>query len=133
MKLYESLMEEAAYIVGEAIKLFPDLKRRGFVPTRVEALPPEFRPRESREKLAGVQIFVENYIVNEEGGTVLTEDAFRLYSELAEDGKVSPINIVDFSRMLAKEMRTHGHEPQKRVGPTQQRGYVDVVLESPPC
>ena len=127
--LYKELLQEAPYIIHEAIDAFEALAARNYRVTRSE-IPEEFQPEDGRRAARDITKFIQTcceFSTEQETSSADLWDAYCLYRE----GHDSVIHSqIDFSRNLAQALE--GVElvsPMKRVNGTEARGYRGIILK----
>ncbi len=124
-ELYEKLLAEAPYIVGQALDVWQDLKNRNFVPTHSE-VPPEYRVVEGNDRLKAVQAFIRENLTAETDAEIATST---LFATFCASPMATGMTHTDFARLFAQAVQNMGSiVPIKRVAGTDQRGYRGVRL-----
>lgn len=122
-QLYLSLLDEAPYIIREALIAFQDLAKRNFQVTQVE-IPERYQPRDGRTNYQAIATFVRECCTFDSKSTVSTQD---LYRRFISWGDFRPTKI-DFSRCLGELFaQVADITPIKRTTDGQ-RGYKGLRL-----
>lgn len=124
-ELYRDLLDEAPYIVGEAIEAYYRLERNGFELTRVP-IPEKYAPQDARSGYRSVGRFLEEcceFVPEAESTTQALFEAYCAYNDSA------PVSLIDFSRTIKEHLEQIPQvSVQKRIGDTGQRGYRGIRL-----
>lgn len=124
-ELYKDLLDEAPYIVGEAIEAYYRLEQNGFELTRVP-IPAEYAPQDARSGYRSVGRFLEECCEFAPGSETTTQALFEAYCTYNES---APISQIDFSRKLKEQMKQRPQVSwQPRIGGKDQRGYRGIRL-----
>lgn len=134
-QLYEKLLDEAPYIVGQAVIALQQLAERNFVLT--EAMPvadalyfPEFNV--SDETSCMIARFVNEKCILDKAAATTSEDLYRAYSAFCKAMGVTVGSDVDFVRKLKAIFRlTEPLTSVKRVGGKGPRGIEGICLRNP--
>ena len=119
--LYKKLLNEAPYIVRQALNAYEDLMLKNFEVTRSE-IPPQYAPQEGRQEAKQAIEFLESYCCKELGAETATTDVYDQYCQVV--GGRNLLNFVDFSRVLSKYVQNWEMvSPIKRVNGRERRGY----------
>ena len=128
-QLYKSLLEEAPYIVAQAIKAYRDLAARNFVVTTTR-IPEEYEPQEASEDHQAVQQFVKNCCCFDPEASIATEELYAAYKLYAAEQHLNFLNKTVFSRALSNVLSQYDTIcPVKRVAESSNRGYVGLTLQ----
>lgn len=84
LDLYQHFLDEAPYIVQEALQAFQDLADRNWAPTRVP-VPEAYATQEGDQTLLAVRSFVEDCVLYAADSQVSTEELYDAYREHAFD------------------------------------------------
>lgn len=123
-QFFQNLLDEAPYIVREALVAFRALVERNFQVTRTE-LPPQYAPQDSRAGYQAVKEFIHTHCIPQPGACVATHTLFEGFSQWGD----VPLTEIDFSRCLSEVLaNAEGITAEKRVGPSQRRGYRGLAL-----
>lgn len=129
-QLYKQLMDEAPYIVGQAIEAYSDLLRRNFNVTHTE-IPAEYKLQDARPSFEAVERFIaERGVIGEDEG-ISTNDLYQAYIPYAADMDFPPISRPEFSRLFSRAIAACSDKEVKRVkriNGTEQRGYQGIGL-----
>lgn len=130
--LYKSLLEEAPYIIHEAISAYRDLFNRGFQVTRAE-VPEEFQPTEGVESAEHIQRFLAACCCEAPDNEIGTQELWNAYQSYAEGCSLPWQSEIAFARNLPKALRLVGitAEAKKRVCNSEARGYRGLRLVNP--
>lgn len=124
--LYKKLLDEAPYIVGQALEAYENLVANNFQVTRSE-VPPEYAPQESRQEVQQALNFLEQHCRPVPGAETATEDIYNCYRQAVEDGNA--LSAVDFARILSKwAQKWGGVSSVKRTNGMDRRGYSGLYL-----
>ena len=124
-QLYKNLLDEAPYIVGQAIRTYDTLEQNNFHITRI-TLPEELTPKDSRVGYRSVAQFLEQCCVRQPRAEVATCVLFDAYCQYANCENIS---FTEFSRNLGEFLCSKsGVRPIKRVLGTDRRGYQGLTL-----
>ena len=124
--LYKKLLDEAPYIVGQALEAYEGLAKNNFQVTRSE-VPPEYAPQESRQEVQQALTFFEQHCLPAPGVETATEDIYDCYRQAVEDGNA--LSAVDFARILRKwAQKWSGVSSVKRTNGMDRRGYNGLCL-----
>ncbi len=129
-QLYQQLLNEAPYIVGQAIKAYRELQNRNFNVTRVE-IPPEYELQDARPSFAAVKGFVSQCCTIDPNACCTTDALYQGYLSYADEENAPAINKTEFSRLFSELMTLHYKDEVqavKRVNSTEQRGYQGIEL-----
>lgn len=122
--LYLDLLNEAPYIVGQAIQSYYRLERNNFKLTQVP-LPQEYMPQDARYDYHSIAQFLEQcceFVPEAETSTSEIYSAYCAFSEMD-----SP--LINFSKTLRELLERHPEVSAiKRVGGREQRGYRGIRL-----
>lgn len=125
--LYLDLLNEAPYIIGQAIQSYYRLERNNFELTQVP-LPQEYMPQDARYDYHSIAQFIERcceFVPEAETSTSEFYSAYCAFSEIDS----SPTNWTNFSRTLRELLERYPEvSSQKRVGGREQRGYRGIRL-----
>ena len=123
--LHKDLLDEAPYIVGEAIEAYYRLEQNNFKLTRVP-LPEEYAPQDARSGYRSIERFLAECCDFEPEAEVTTQTLFEAYCGYEDAVQIS---WIDFSRTLKEQL---DQNPQvsalKRVSGREQRGYRGIRL-----
>lgn len=123
--LYLDLLNEAPYIVGQAIQSYYRLERNNFKLTQVP-LPQEYMPQDARYDYHSIAQFLEQcceFVPEAETSTSEIYSAYCAFSEMD-----SP--LINFSKTLRELLERHPEVSAiKRVGGREQRGYRGIRLK----
>lgn len=124
-QLYKDLLEEAPYIIGQAIDAYYDLEANNFQITRA-CLPQELQPQDARERHNAVARFTEQYCCYDPDSETSTEDLFRAFCSCTDDVSLTK---TDFARCLSEVLSVAPNvAAAKRTSGTDQRGYRGIRL-----
>lgn len=134
-QLYEKLLDEAPYIVGQAVIALRQLAERNFVLT--EAMPvadalyfPEFNASDETSFI--ISRFVNEECILEEGTATTSEDLYRAYLTFCKAVGVTAGSDIDFIRKLKVISPLTGQlSSVKRVGEKGLRGIGGIRLRNP--
>jgi P4 family phage/plasmid primase-like protien len=126
-KLYLKLLDEAPFIVGEAVKAVRDLVSRNYVhtvavPTYEAIYSPELSVVSDCE--GDIKRFVESQCIFGSDLKTTTSALHNAYCEYCEEWKLQAVNLIDFARkllVLYPELQT-----LKRVDGKDQRGIQGI-------
>lgn len=125
--LYLDLLNEAPYIIGQAIQSYYRLERNNFELTQVP-LPQEYMPQDARDSYHSIAQFLEQcceFVPEAETSTSEIYSAYCAFSEIDS----SSTNQTSFSKMLRELLERHPEvSAHKRVGGRGQRGYRGIRL-----
>ena len=126
-ELYRDLLEEAPYIVGEAIQAYYRLEQNNFEVMQVP-VPKEYAPQDGRSGYRSIANFLEEQCEFTPDAEITTQALFDAYCE--SEGSNSPqTNKTDFSRNIRELLaKCSGVEALKRVEGREQRGYRGIRL-----
>lgn len=126
LEFYQKLLDEAPYIVHEAIFAYSDLVNRNFELTRAE-VPIEYRPKEGRSLYAAVRDFVTEVLTEVQGAEITTAE---LYALFCEQGSCLDVSDTVFSRTLSQLLTQLMPmvSAVKRVKGTDKRGYKNLAV-----
>lgn len=127
-ELYTDLLEEAPYIVREALAEYRELERNNFQLARSE-LPPELMPYDSRAGYRAIGQFIAQRCEYSENTETFTEDLYQDFcSFVGSDGP--QLQSPDFARKLKEHLaKDENVEYLKRVSGTDSRGYRGIRLK----
>lgn len=127
-QLYDDLVNETPYILGQAISAFQTLKARNFQLTRAD-IPEEYRT-ESYVGEDPIRIFLTNCCVEMPDAEIKTRDLWSEYADFAVHADLPSMNEISFSRAIAQTIALHYPHVKsvKRVGKTDQRGFRGIQL-----
>lgn len=130
LDFYKKLLDEAPYIVHEAILAYQDLVDRNYELTRAE-VPQVYSPQESNASYSTIYDFVERCLASEEGAEIKTSD---IYDRFCTEDISAGISAVAFCKLLPQALKRMFPEavPVKRVQGTEARGYKNIVLADVP-
>lgn len=127
-QLYKQLLDEAPYIVAQAIQAYQALIRRNFVVTRVP-LPAQYAPQDSRDSYQAVIQFVAEYCQFSPNCEIDTQSLYLVYQDVAAENSFPMISEIEFSRRLSEHLRAKNDvKPIKRSKDTGRRGYQGIGL-----
>lgn len=129
-QLYKQLLDEAPYIVGQAIEAYGDLLRRNFNVTHTE-VPAEYKLQDARPSFEAVERFISECCVIGEGEGISTNDLYQAYIPYAADMDFPPISRPEFSRLFSRAIAACSDKEVKyvkRINGTEQRGYQGIGL-----
>lgn len=125
-ELYKKLLQEAPYIVKQALEAYQELAQNNFQVVRAE-IPPEYAPQEGRREAQRAIEFLERHCCREIGAETATADIYGRYCAAVDEG--SRLSAIDFSRVLSKYVQGWEMVSQiKRVNGEERRGYRGVCL-----
>lgn len=129
LDLYQHFLDEAPYIVHEALQAFQDLADRNWAPTRVP-VPEAYATQEGDQTLLAVRSFVEDCVLYAADSQVSTEELYDAYREYAFDEGFPELNKTAFGRVLSSVLNQAVPEaaPVKRVRGIESRGYTNIAL-----
>lgn len=123
-KLYEKFLEEAPYIVRQAIDAYRDLAARNFQVTRSE-VPTIYQPADGRELLNNVRAFIDEHCVLNSSSEVKTKDLYHAYLHHSS----SDIKYTPFGRCLSEVLADYPEVKKlNRIGDSDQKGYQGIQL-----
>lgn len=127
--LFRQLLEEKAYIIGEALRAYRDLLNRNMIPTRSD-VPEELAPREANAFQSSVKDFLAEYCELEEDAEITTDDLYSSYSAVAEEKNFIRASKKDFGIALSKVLDVYQDQIRynAHVGPRRIRGYKGIRL-----
>lgn len=126
-ELYRDLLDEAPYIIGEAIQAYHRLEQNRFELVRVP-VPEEYAPRDARNSYRSISRFLDECCELAEGTEVTTGELFSAYCAF-NDAQTPQIGLVDFARNLRELLSKYPEvSALKRVGGQEQRGYRGIRL-----
>lgn len=127
-ELYKDLLEEAPYIVREALAEYRELERNNFQLARSE-LPPELMPYDSRAGHRSVGRFLDQECELDKDAETPTSDLYRAYCAFALDDGIE-LSSINFSRQLSDHLKRHSKVTSvKRASGTDSRGYRGIRLK----
>ena len=128
-QLYKSLLEEAPYIIAQAIKAYRDLAARNFMVTTTR-IPEEYEPQEASENHQAVQQFIKDCCCFDPEASIATEELYAAYKLYAAELHLNFLNKTVFSRALSNVLSQYDTIcPVKRVAESSKRGYVGLTLQ----
>jgi len=98
-QLYKNLLNEAPYIVSQAILAYRNLLSHNFNLTKVN-LPPEFDSQDSRQSYRDVKSFLESFCIPRHDESCTTEELFQTFWNAAETEGYTQLSEIAFGRML---------------------------------
>ena len=129
-RLYELLINEAPYIISQAIEAYQELIYRNFAVTRVE-IPDEYKTQDTRQDFCAVKNFIDTCCEINIDSETTTAQMYKAYKKFASISSLPIISIVSFGRLLSEYIAYLGDNiiPLKRVGIEKQRGYKGIRLK----
>jgi len=128
-ELYKDLLDEAPYIIIQALNAYRALEDRNFQVTRA-AIPEELAPQDSRASYHSVSQFLAHFCVAQPGAEVATSDLYNAYKSY-NDSCFDELSYTDFARQLGEQLsRWPGVKPVKRVSGQERRGYQGIQLNA---
>ena len=129
LNLYQCFLDEAPYIVHEALQAFQDLANRNWSPTRVP-VPEAYATQEGNQTLLAVKSFAKDCVSYAANAQVSTEELYDAYREYAFDEGFPELNKTSFGRTLSSVLNQAVPEvaPVKRVRGSESRGYANIAL-----
>lgn len=125
--LYLDLLNEAPYIIGQAIQSYYRLERNNFELTQVP-LPQEYVPQDARDSYHSIAKFLEQCCELVPEAETSTSEFYSVYCSFSETDP-PPIDWTNFSRTLRELLERYPEvSSQKRVGGREQRGYRGIRL-----
>lgn len=124
---YQVLLEEAPYIVHEAIVAYQDLIARNYELTRV-AVPKEYQPQEGNSLYGSISDFVAQYLMEESDAEITTNEIYDTYCACVDDDVSKPVFAKVLSQVLSRVIPEA--TPVKRVDGTDLRGYKNLAFVS---
>ena len=125
-ELYKDLLEEAPYIVKEALIEYYELEQNNFQLARSE-LPPESMPCDSRAGYRSVGQFLIQDCEFQEDVETSTQ---ALYDAYTFENQGYQLSFTDFSRLLRENLSKYPNVKFiKRVGGKDTRGYLGIRLK----
>lgn len=130
--LFEKLLDEAPYIVREAIHAYSALIENGRKPT-IAKIPTEYRPKDSRGGYNDVVTFFNTCCALDALSEVATADLYQAYKDTSLDFNWSSMSQIEFARLLSEaiSIANAGITPEKRTNNTDRRGYRGLTLGLP--
>lgn len=127
--LYKLLLDEAPYILQQAIEAFREMASRNYQPTRVP-IPDEFQTEPGNEAAKEVHDFVRLCCVMEQDSEIETCVLWKSYLDYAKSNGAPSLNQIVFARTLNRVLATHFPQVKalKRVGKSEARGYRGLHL-----
>lgn len=124
--LYEKLLNEAPYIIHEAIMAYQELAERNFVLTRTE-VPMEYQ-QDGIYGYDSIRDFIRCNIEEQEGTGVTTRELYDIFCAQTEQ----EMSMTVFSRALAAAVQDLFPQARqvKRVNKTGDRGYTNLKFVS---
>lgn len=128
-EIYREFLDEAPYILKEALAAYHRLEQNSLQVTR-SSLPPELLPRDSRAGFRSVEQFVAKCCTFGAGMQITTRALYDAYCDWQGD---TSMNFIEFSRRLSEHLASYPDiEALKRVEGTNDRGYRGIRLNSEP-
>lgn len=129
LNLYQCFLDEAPYIVHEALQAFQDLANRNWSPTRVP-VPEAYATQEGNQTLLAVKSFAKDCVLYAANEQVSTEELYDAYREYAFDEGFPELNKTAFGRAISAALTQAVPEaaPVKRVRGCESRGYTNIAL-----
>lgn len=125
-QLYLSLLDEAPYIVREALIAFQDLVERNFQVTQVE-IPEAYQPCEGRSDYQAITVFVQECCVFDSEATVSTQCLYQHF--ISWSGLRIP--LISFSRNLGEVFARNADVTSVKRTKDGSRGYKGIRLCHP--
>ena len=128
-QLYQDFLEEAPYIIQQAICAFQDLMDRDFQVTRVQ-IPEEYMPQTAADKTLFLKDFVRQCCEFEMETETTTSDLYHAFVDFSSSSGFSPISEIDFARQFNELIRIEKLpiKSVKRVNGCGSRGYQGITL-----
>lgn len=124
--LYKKLLDEAPYIVGQALDAYENLVRNNFQVTRSE-IPPEYAPQEGQQDVQQALNFLEQHCRPAPGVETATEDIYNHYRQtVGDENALAPRKFASILYKWAQEQNWVSYE--KRTNKMERRGYSGLCL-----
>lgn len=129
-ELYKDLLDEAPYIIGEAIESYYRLEQNNFELTRVPP-PKEYAPQDARDDYRSIERFLEECCEFVPEAKTTSQALFDAYCDYNNS---NPTSLINFSRKLREQLTQRPQvSAQPRTGGKDLRGYQGIRLLPHPC
>lgn len=128
-QLYQDFLEEASYIIQQAIYAFHDLMDQDFQVTSVQ-IPEEYMPQTAADKTLFLKDFVRRCCEFKMESETTTSDLYHAFVDFSSSSGFSPISEIDFARQFNELIRIEKLpiKSVKRVNGCGSRGYQGIAL-----
>lgn len=128
-ELFRDFLEEAPYIINQAISAFQALMGRNFQATRAQ-VPEEYMPQTAADKTLFLKDFVRQCCEFEMETETTTSDLYHAFVDFSSSSGFSPISEIDFARQFNELIRIEKLpiKSVKRVNGCGSRGYQGITL-----
>lgn len=124
--LYKKLLDEAPYIVGQALDAYEKLVRNNFQVTRSE-IPPEYAPQEGQQEVQQALDFLEQHCRPAPNVETATADIYARYRQVVGDeNALEPKRFTSILYKWAQKQNWVAYE--KRTNRMERRGYSGLCL-----